>query len=187
MTVVGNPAIRVFLLEGAALVFSFAAGAFISDRPAYLREPEGILRLAIPVLVGLAVLVLRNMHARRSERKQYDSTLDVVLAFGCAFLVEALLRRYLPLLALTRGWAPTQGGLAGMMDLAASRALFGVDRTQDELKLDTRLGGKAFLTAAYWVLYGGRCTGYGGDSLGVADLRVFCGDTDFVGGGGGDS
>jgi len=59
----------------------------------------------------------------RGERPQMALTVDVVLSFAAAFLLEALVSKFSVRFALARNWAPTQGGVAGMSDLALARAL----------------------------------------------------------------
>jgi hypothetical protein len=113
---------RILLLEAAILIYSFTAAAFHSDRPSVADDPWGLLRLAIPVAAGLLGLLLRDVYTER-PRAPHSTVIDVMVAFGFALATQAALSIFKPDLALPR-WAPTQGGLLGMILLAASRALF---------------------------------------------------------------
>jgi hypothetical protein len=113
---------RILLLEAAILVYSFTAVAFHSDRPSIAGDPWGLARLAIPVLAALSGLLLRNRYTEQ-PRAPHSTVIDVAVAFGFALAAQAALSAFKPDLALPR-WAPTQGGLLGMILLAISRSLF---------------------------------------------------------------
>jgi hypothetical protein len=69
-------------------------------------------------------LLLRDAFTGSAQRPPHASTVDVIVAFGCAFLLEAILSAIRPGWMLARLWAPTQGGFVGISLLVASRSLF---------------------------------------------------------------
>lgn len=131
---------RIVLLETAILIYSFTAAAFRSDRPSVTDDPWALVRLAIPVLAALLGLLLRNAYANE-PRAPHDSAVDVIVAFSLAVATQAVIPAQW---ALPR-WAPTQGGLLGMILLAASRALFSPGKAQLTVRPPTRA---VYLSAA---------------------------------------
>jgi hypothetical protein len=118
-----NTDARIFLLESCAVVYSFTASAFHTDTPSVTEDPLAILKLAIPTVVVLSVLMLRNAWTGDSERSQLASTVDVSLAFGLVALSQMELWRHFPALVLPR-WRPTQGSWAAWLVLTELRTLF---------------------------------------------------------------
>jgi hypothetical protein len=119
----GTTDTRIFLLEVYTVIYSFTASAFHSDRPSVAADPAALVRLAIPAIIVLTVLILRNAWTGNEERPQLASTIDVSLAFGLVVLSQAALWAYFPALVLPR-WRPTQGSWAGWLFLTELRTLF---------------------------------------------------------------
>jgi len=115
--------LRIFLLEAYTVIYSFTASAFHTDKPSIFEDPLAIVKLAIPVAIVLAVLLLRNAWSGGSARPQLASTIDVGLAFGLAVLSQAALWAWFPSLVLPR-WRPTQGAWAAWLFLTELRTMF---------------------------------------------------------------
>jgi hypothetical protein len=115
---------RIFLLQVLVVSYSFTAAAFRSDTPSIASDPGALARLAIPVTAAMFGLLLRDAFTNSADRPPHASAVDVIVAFGFAFLLEAILSTLKPELMLARLWAPTQGGFVGISLLVASRSLF---------------------------------------------------------------
>ena len=97
---------------------------FIRALAAYEREPdavtateEGLLRLAVPGAIALAVLVVADAYANPRKKSVLRPVLAVALAFACVFLVH-LVHALLPSMLLAMG-----SGMSIML-LLALRMLF---------------------------------------------------------------
>jgi hypothetical protein len=115
--------LRVFVLEGLAVIYSFTAAAFNSDWPSISHDPGGLARLALPAATVLIVFWLRDAYANYPNPHPAAAAIDAIAAYGLVFLLQAILLAFRPELALPR-WAPTQGGLVGFWIVVACRSLF---------------------------------------------------------------
>jgi hypothetical protein len=114
---------RVFVLEALAVIYSFTAAAFDSDWPSISSDPSGLVRLALPAATVLIVFWLRDVYADPLNRRPGAAAVDAISAYGLVFVLQMILSRLRPELALPR-WAPTQGGLVGFWIVVACRSLF---------------------------------------------------------------
>jgi len=80
---------QVLLMEAIALYLSFVGVAWISGQSAFLYEPWGLLRLAIPTAVTLIALVLADAYADPANRSAIKPMLQAALCIGLAFLSQA--------------------------------------------------------------------------------------------------
>jgi hypothetical protein len=106
----------VLLMEAFCCYLSFLSVAFVAQR-SMVATQEGLLRLAIPGGIALAVLVIADAYANPRKKSLLRPVLAVALAFACVFLVHAI-RPLLPgmMLAVASGMS--------MMLLLAMRMLF---------------------------------------------------------------
>jgi hypothetical protein len=114
---------RVFVLEALAVIYSLTAAAFDSDWPSISSDPGGLARLALPAATVLIVFWLRDSYADPLNRRPSAGAIDAIAAYGLVFVLQMILSRLRPELALPR-WAPTQGGLVGFWIVVACRSLF---------------------------------------------------------------
>jgi hypothetical protein len=77
----------VLLMEAFCCYVSFLAVAFVADR-AMISTQEGLLRLAIPGAIALAVLVVADAYANPRKKSVLRPVLAVALSFACVFLVH---------------------------------------------------------------------------------------------------
>ena len=113
---------RTLLLQVITLAYSLTFGAFRSNPPLIMEEPEGLARLGIAVTAGVLGMWVRDRMQRKTERSGTSTVVDVIVVYGFIFVSQELLGILSP--ALTLNWAPTQGGYVGFMLFAATRALF---------------------------------------------------------------
>jgi hypothetical protein len=106
----------VLLMEAFCCYVSFLAVALVAQ-PAMIATREGLLRLAIPGAIALAVLVLADAYANPRRKSVLRPVLAVALAFAVVFLVHVI-RPLLPGLMLAVG-----SGMS-MMLLLVLRMLF---------------------------------------------------------------
>lgn len=106
----------VLLMEAFCCYVSFLAVAMVADR-AMIGTQEGLLRLAIPGAIALAVLVVADAYANPRKKSALRPVLAVALAFAGVFLAH-LLHPLLPPMMLAVG-----SGMS-MMLLLALRMLF---------------------------------------------------------------
>lgn len=79
----------VLLMEAFCCYVSFLAVAFVTDR-AMTSTQEGLLRLAIPGAIALAVLVVADAYANPRKKSVLRPVLAVALSFACVFLVQVI-------------------------------------------------------------------------------------------------
>ena len=111
----------VFLLTACGIYCSFVAGSV--DLPSY-NDPYALTRFAIPTIVALLVLLLRNGYADSEARRLRAITLDIAIAMGAASGTQLLLlagRR--PDLMLHQ-WCPSEGTAIGWLFIILLRAIF---------------------------------------------------------------
>jgi hypothetical protein len=106
----------VLLMEAFCCYVSFLAVALVAE-PVLLKTREGLLRLAIPGAIALAVLVVADAYANPRKRSVLRPVLAVALAFAGVFLVHVIH----PLLP---GFLLGVGSGMSMMLLLAMRMLF---------------------------------------------------------------
>jgi hypothetical protein len=106
----------VLLMEAFCCYVSFLAVAFVAERP-LIATREGLLRLAIPGAIALAVLVVADAYANPRKKSVLRPVVAVALAFACVFLVH-LVYPLLPGMTLAVG-----SGMSIML-LLALRMLF---------------------------------------------------------------
>ena len=106
----------VLLMEAFCCYVSFLAVAFVTDR-AMIATQEGLLRLAIPGAIALAVLVVADAYANPRKKSVLRPVLAVALSFACVFLVQVVY----PLLP---GMMLAVGSGMSIMLLLALRMLF---------------------------------------------------------------
>jgi hypothetical protein len=80
---------QVLLMEAIALYLSFVGVAWISGQSAFLYEPWGLLRLAIPTAVALLALVLADAYVDPAKRSAIKPMLQTAFCIGLAFLSQA--------------------------------------------------------------------------------------------------
>lgn len=80
---------QVLLMEAFALYLSFVGVARISGQSAFLFEPWGLVRLAIPTAVVLVALVLADAYADPAKRSRVKPMVQTALCIGFAFLSQA--------------------------------------------------------------------------------------------------
>ena len=106
----------VLLMEAFCCYVSFLAVAFVTDR-AMISTQEGLLRLAIPAAIALAVLVVADAYANPRKKSVLRPVLAVALSFAVVFLVQVVY----PLLP---GMMLAVGSGMSIMLLLALRMLF---------------------------------------------------------------
>jgi hypothetical protein len=77
----------VLLMEAFCCYVSFLAVAMVADR-SMIASREGLLRLAIPGAIALAVLVVADAYANPRKKSVLRPVLAVALSFACVFLVH---------------------------------------------------------------------------------------------------
>ena len=77
----------VLLMEALAVYLSFLIAAWYVDRT-LLSDPAGLWRLAIPVIVTLFALILRDAYATPGVLLPWECVLRPVLGAGCALSVS---------------------------------------------------------------------------------------------------
>lgn len=120
--------IRSLVLQAFVLTYSLTAGAFRSNPPSVMSDPEGLARLAIAVAVGVLGILIRDRVGRQNERSGNSLAVDLIVIYGLVIMSQLLLVFLRSELVLPR-WAPTQGGFVGFILFAATRALFGAPPT----------------------------------------------------------
>jgi hypothetical protein len=106
----------VLLMEAFCCYVSFLAAAWVFQ-PSVIATREGLLRLAIPCAIALAVLVVADAYANPRKKSLLRPVLAVALAFACVFLVHAM-HRLLP------GTMLAIGSGVSMLFLLVLRMLF---------------------------------------------------------------
>jgi hypothetical protein len=106
----------VLLMEAFCCYVSFLTVAFVADRAMIATQP-GLLRLAIPGAIALALLVLADAYANPRKKSVLRPVLAVALSFACVFLVQVVY----PLLP---GMILAVGSGMSIMLLLALRMLF---------------------------------------------------------------
>ncbi len=80
---------QVLLMEAFALYLSCVGVARISGQSAFLYEPWGLLRLAIPTAVVLVALILADAYADPAKRSRVKRMVQTAFCIGLAFLSQA--------------------------------------------------------------------------------------------------
>jgi hypothetical protein len=79
----------VLLMEAFCCYVSFLTVALVADR-AMIATQAGLLRLAIPGAIALALLVLADAYANPRKKSVLRPVLAVALSFACVFLVQVV-------------------------------------------------------------------------------------------------
>jgi len=106
----------VLLMEAFCCYVSFLAAAWFVQ-PSMASTREGLLRLAIPGAIALAVLVVADAYADPRKKSLLRPVVAVALAFACVYIVQLIF----PLLPDTM---LAIGSGAGMLFLLVLRMLF---------------------------------------------------------------
>jgi hypothetical protein len=106
----------VLLMEAFCCYVSFLAVALVAQ-PSMIATRQGLLRLAIPGAIALAVLVIADAYANPRKKSVLRPILAVAVAFAAVFLAHAIH----PLLP---GMMLAVGSGMSMMLLLAMRMLF---------------------------------------------------------------
>jgi len=121
-----NTDVRVFMVTGCAICYSFAAGSADSSLRDFPLQADAwtLVRVAIPALAALLVLLLRNGYADSESRRLRAITLDIAVAMGfAAFTQFALMATSRSDLMLVR-WCPSGGTVMGWLFAILLRAIF---------------------------------------------------------------
>lgn len=120
-----NTDIRVFLATSCAICYSFAAGSADSSLRDFPLHADALtwLRLAIPTVVALLVLLVRNGYADSETRRLRAITLDVAVAMGVAAFTQFALAAFRSHLMLVL-WCPSEGAVLGWLFAILLRAIF---------------------------------------------------------------
>jgi len=113
----------VLLTEALALYLSFLAAAWALAGTAFLHEPRGLLRLAIPAAVALGVLVLADAYVDPRKRPALLPFFEATMGLGVAAISQAALWAADPSLVLPR-WILITGGGFGVLLVSTLRTLF---------------------------------------------------------------
>jgi hypothetical protein len=117
---------QVFLMEAFALYLSFVGVAWISGQSAFLFEPWGLLRLAIPAAVTLVALVLADAYGDPAKRSRVKPMLESAFCIALAFLSQATFWATDPDLAVP-GRIMLYGAGISLVLVSALRAFFPKD------------------------------------------------------------
>ncbi len=113
----------LFLMEAFALYLSFLGAAWKGDAMAFLHEPWGLLRLAIPTVVALVALMLGDAYSNPGKRSPLKPFLQATLGVGFAALSQAALWTADRELVLPR-WIMISGGGLSVLLISTLRTLF---------------------------------------------------------------
>jgi hypothetical protein len=90
---------QVLLMQALALYASFLGAAWLKDR-AFLSEPWGLVRLAIPGGMAMLGLILDDAYAKPGRRSPLSLTRGPVLGLGLALASQGMFRISNPDLAV---------------------------------------------------------------------------------------
>ena len=111
----------IFLLTTCGVCYSVAAGLVNHSLEG---DPNGLLRLAIPVVPAVLILLIRNGFASLEDRRRRAITLDITVAMGVAALTQLiLLAAFRSDLMLPR-WCPSGGTVFAWLFVILLRAIF---------------------------------------------------------------
>jgi hypothetical protein len=116
-----DPGVR--LLEAFSLYLSFLIAAWVVAGVAFLMEPLGLLRLAIPAIFALGALMLADAYAQEGQRSSLRPFLEATIAVGAAVIAQTALAGADQTLALP-DWILFSGGGFGVVFVATLRMLF---------------------------------------------------------------
>jgi len=105
----------VFLMEALGLYVAFSGAAFLLDR-GFLLGQSGLLRLAIPAAVVLAVSTLAAAYADPRKRSPLQPIREAALGVAFAFLAQAMV-------PIPR-WTMVAGGGMSLLLVATLRMFF---------------------------------------------------------------
>jgi hypothetical protein len=113
---------QFLLLQACALYAAFLGAAWLNDR-AFLREPWGLLRLAIPAGIALFSLVLVEAYAKPGPRSSFNLVRGPALGLGLALASQGMFRVSQSHLTIP-GWITLYGCTIGLLLSSAVRILF---------------------------------------------------------------
>ena len=113
---------QILLIQAFALYMSFLGAAWLGD-PAVLREPWGLLRLAIPAAMVMLGLILDDTYAGPGRRSALNLARGPLLGLVIAFVSQGMLWIGNPALALPR-WIAFYGCAMSLLLSSAVRMLF---------------------------------------------------------------
>jgi len=121
---------QVLLMQALALYASFLGAAWLKDR-AFLSEPWGLVRLAIPAGMAMLGLILEDAYAKPGRRSQLSVARGPVLGLGLALASQGMFRISNPDLAVPN-WIAAYGCAISLLLSSAVRMLFppATDRLQ---------------------------------------------------------
>jgi hypothetical protein len=121
---------QVLLMQALAWYASFLGAAWLNDR-AFLSEPWGLPRLAIPAAMAMLGLTLEDAYAKPGPRSPLDLARGPLLGVGLALASQGMFRIGNPTLAVPT-WIMLYGCAIGLLLSCAVRMLFppATDRLQ---------------------------------------------------------
>jgi hypothetical protein len=113
---------QLLLMHAFVLYLSYAAAAWFMDR-ASLREPWGLLRLAIPCVLALLGMALDDAYAKPGRRSPLQLVRGPLLGLAWTFLSQAALWAGRSTLTLPL-WIVLYGGALSLLLTSALRMSF---------------------------------------------------------------
>ena len=113
---------QILLIQGSVLYVSFIAAAWFTDRT-LLGERGGLIRLAIPVVMAIAGLILDDAYAKPGQRSAKNLARGPVLGLLLALLSQEALWMKNSAWALPR-WIAIYGCAIGLLLSSGIRMLF---------------------------------------------------------------
>jgi hypothetical protein len=114
---------QVLLMQALALYASFVAAAWYSGESSFLYQGEGLLRLAIPTAVSIAVLLLCMAHANPEQQSLWQPVLHATTSISLGLLGQAFLFDTCPSLAVPLP-VLLEGGCIGVVLVSTLQVLF---------------------------------------------------------------
>jgi hypothetical protein len=113
---------QVLLIQAFALYVSFLSAAWWLSR-AFLGEPWGLLRLAVPAAMGIFGLIMEDAYASRAPRSPLKLIRGPVVGIALALVSQGVFRSGDPDLAVPR-WIVFYGCAMSLLLCSAIRLLF---------------------------------------------------------------
>jgi hypothetical protein len=111
----------IFLLTTCGVCYSVAAGLVNLSLEG---DPNGLLRLAIPVVPAVLILLVRNGFASLEDRRRRAITLDITVAMGVAALTQLILLAAFRSDLMLSSWCPSGGTVLAWLFIILLRAIF---------------------------------------------------------------
>jgi hypothetical protein len=113
---------QVLLMQALVLYASFLGAAWLKDR-AFLNEPWGLVRLAIPAAMAMLGLTLEDAYAKPGRRSPVNLTRGPVPGLGLALASQGMFQISNPDLAVPN-WIVFYGCAISLLLSSAVRMLF---------------------------------------------------------------